>query len=148
MRPDFIFIVISCVIQPIRSQLTCGQGEYLHQETCRPCPAHTFMPVTNHQYQSCQMCTRPDPHLHEVLLDVCTRKSDTVIGCRKGYFREEFGDSTFVMGECTLCSSCDYGVNTFQIRPCGTHSNTVCCPHPKMFPKLTSMGRHGCVYNY
>ncbi|CAL1529472.1 unnamed protein product, partial [Lymnaea stagnalis] len=103
----------------------CGPGQYLSSDThiCLPCQVGTFMNHSQHNCSSCYRCYKPIQAENEITLGPCTSQSDTVAGCKSGYFLrpEAHADSPF---SCERCGQCKEG--EMVIKKCSNFTDTKC----------------------
>ncbi|KAH9500510.1 hypothetical protein Btru_072106 [Bulinus truncatus] len=108
---------------------SCGVGQFYNVavHSCQPCAERSYMAVDGHNCSSCQPCTEANPYNNEVVLNRCTEKSDTKLGCAPGYFRTvENRDYFHPEFSCWRCTSCKKGEKV--IRKCTANANTECLP--------------------
>ncbi|CAL1527835.1 unnamed protein product [Lymnaea stagnalis] len=132
MCPITILILCFAMTTVSLTETFCSPGQYVSTDSdgnsrCVPCRTGTFNPHERHRDIDCAMCTSAESFQHETVISVCDGVRDTVIGCRRGYYRVQVYDGMYSDGECLRCARCGAGMRT--VRPCSGTSDTVCAPN-------------------
>ncbi|KAH9513692.1 hypothetical protein Btru_041823 [Bulinus truncatus] len=118
-----------------RSEFKCHRGQYMYYSSlglpaCIDCEPGTFEPEDNHENYDCRPCSRVNGLNHQVVLKECTAISDTVIGCREGFYEVRDGvHQDDVDLDCNICTTCTVS-RRVEIRKCTNTSDAVCCSRP------------------
>uniref|UniRef100_UPI0035901027 uncharacterized protein isoform X1 n=2 Tax=Myxine glutinosa TaxID=7769 RepID=UPI0035901027 len=97
----------------------CLKGMYMQNPEkckCENCPTGTYT-LRDNKRGSCRRCTLCDPELSKIVMSPCTRTSDALCGCRKGYALVVADD---------LCTTCKKGKWSPGGLEQGCKEHTVC----------------------
>lgn len=124
-RPTTVLPSIFLLIVLAETRLFfCQRGTFVNNSTCQPCPAGSFMSADNHESTSCSLCTQPIAPNHEMITHACSAYADTVVGCRRGYFKQAHNKWEAECSQCTNCSK----IGMIEVQGCSELRDTVCCP--------------------
>ncbi|XP_059174712.1 tumor necrosis factor receptor superfamily member 16-like [Physella acuta] len=141
MIQDFLFACLMVYVVGTSYAFYCQRGQYVNGSNCETCPEETFAPYDNHKNTRCSPCSAPNIFERQTVVKKCTPHQDTILGCKRGFFKQIFSAEEVYCSRCTDC----YKLRQIQVKSCTENRDTICCPMTGMSVTYMPDGTNRCV---